>query len=199
MGSWPTYSNVAIRKQLIFPEFPNALLSAIIEHLRPYKERLENRATKQAWYELQQPQMRYTSEFDNPKIVFPDIAKESRFAFDNTGAYPANTVYVLPREDFYLLGVLNSRMIWEYAKETLTVLGDANKGGRLRFFRQFVEKLPIPDAPAAERKAIATLAQQCVEAKGEGAQVAAWEAEIDARVARLYGLSEEELRAVRGE
>jgi len=35
---------------------------------------------------------------------------------------------------------------------------------------------------------IASLVQQCLDAKGQGPQIAEWEAEINERVARLYGL-----------
>lgn len=35
--------------------FDISLYPAIEEHLKPYKSTLEKRATKQAWYELQQP------------------------------------------------------------------------------------------------------------------------------------------------
>ncbi|KAB8335152.1 N-6 DNA methylase [Scytonema tolypothrichoides VB-61278] len=132
-------------------------LAEVIEHLRPYRQKLESRATKQEWYELQQPQWRYAPALNQPKIVFPDIAKESRFAFDTTGAYVNNTVYFIPTDDLYLLGILNSSIIWDYCKERLTVLGDANKGGRLRFFRQFVEKIPMPNASTTEREAISNI------------------------------------------
>ena len=57
---------------------------------------------------------------------------------------------------------------------------------------------PIPPAPAAERAAIGALAQHCLDAQGQGALVAGWEAEIDERVARLYGLGPADLRAMRG-
>jgi hypothetical protein len=49
-----------------------------------------------------------------------------------------------------------------------------------------MEPFPIPNASAADRKAIAALAQKCLDAKGVGCE--AWEAEIDERVAPLYGL-----------
>lgn len=54
-------------------------------------------------------------------------------------------------------------------------------------------------APADERTAIAALPQQCLDARGQGPQVKQWEAEIDERVARLYGLSAADLTAIRGE
>ena len=60
------------------------------------------------------------------------------------------------------------------------------KGGRLRFFRQFVENLPIPNASSDDRNRIARLVEECLSAKGIGCE--AQEKEIDARVLALYGL-----------
>jgi hypothetical protein len=53
--------------------------------------------------------------------------------------------------------------------------------------------------PAAGYAAITALAQQCLDARGQGPQVKQWEAEIDERVARLYGLRAADLRAMQGE
>jgi hypothetical protein len=162
-----------------------ANLAGVIEHLQPYRQKLESRANKQEWYELQQPQMRYTVALNQPKIVFPDIAKESRFTFDTTGAYVNNTVYFIPTDDLYLLGILNSSIIWEYCKERLTVLGDANKGGRLRFFRQVCRKNSHSQRFNYRREGISKLVQKCLDAKGVDCE--AWEKEISDRVAALYG------------
>jgi hypothetical protein len=68
-------------------------------YLLPFKERLKKRATKQEWYELQQPQYRFSEHFDSPKIIFPDIAKSPRFALDELGYYDSNTTYFIPRYD----------------------------------------------------------------------------------------------------
>ncbi|HLJ10145.1 MAG TPA: N-6 DNA methylase, partial [Planctomycetaceae bacterium] len=69
---------------------------AVIEHLRPFREQLEQRATDQKWYELQQPQFGYVPYLEQPKIVFPDIATDCRFALDPKGRFGANTVYFIP-------------------------------------------------------------------------------------------------------
>lgn len=61
--------------------------------LKPYKADLLKRATKQEWFELQQPQFNYAPYFDAPKIVLPDIATEPRFALDETGYYGATTIF----------------------------------------------------------------------------------------------------------
>ena len=60
-----------------------------------------------------------------------------------------------------------------------------------------MQQIPIPQASAAEQKAILILVQKCLDAKGQN--VAKWEAEIDDRVARLYGLTADEMKLIRGE
>jgi type I restriction-modification system DNA methylase subunit len=158
---------------------------AVFKHLKQWQPELEQRWDKgDHWWELRPCD--YYAAFDKPKIIYPDIAKEPRFAFDDKGLCVNNTTYFLAVHDLYLLGVLNSRTMWDYAKQRFSVLGDASDGGRLRFFRQFVRTLPIPDASSRDRAAISTLVQKCVDAKGIGCEK--WEKEIDERVAALYGL-----------
>jgi len=157
-------------------------LSAVLNHLRPYRKELESRATRQEWYELQQPQALYAAAFGKPKIVFPDIAKEPRFALDKWGAYVGNTAYAIPVNDFYLLGVLNSKAVEEFYLE----LSAQVRGGYLRFIFQYVTKIPIPDPTPHEKSAISDLVQKCLDAKGVGCE--RWEKEINERVGALYGL-----------
>jgi hypothetical protein len=158
---------------------------AILAHLKQWQPELERRCDKgNHWWELRA--CAYYLAFDMPKIVFPDIAKEPRFAFDTRGTYVNNTTYFVPSNDLFLLGVLNSSAAWAYSAERLAVLGDADKGGRLRFFTQFVEKFPVPDAPVAEQEAVSALVRQCLAAKGQNCE--SWEHEINERVALLYGL-----------
>ena len=49
------------------------------------------------------------------------------------------------------MGILNSKLIFAYFKQIAFVLGDADKGGRLRWFTQDVVKIPVrpidPDNP----------------------------------------------------
>ena len=137
----------------------------------------------------------YYSAFERPKILYADISKRCAFTFDTAKRYSVNTTYFIPSNDLYLLGVLNSSCIEAYYTE----ISSQVRGGFLRFFTQFVLQLPIPNAPADERAAIAALAQKCLDAKGQGSKVKEWEAEIDKRVARLYGVSTADLKAIKGE
>ncbi|MBF2007457.1 MAG: hypothetical protein IGS49_18845 [Chlorogloeopsis fritschii C42_A2020_084] len=124
--------------------------------------------------------------FNQAKILYPEIAKQSRFTFDNNRLFPNNKVFIIPTYDFYLLGVLNSAIIWKYLKNICSVLGDADKGGRLELRAIYISKIPIPNASSTEREAISKLVQKCLDAKGINCET--WEKEIDDRVAALYGL-----------
>jgi len=85
---------------------------------------------------------------------------ELRFAMDSESYYGLNTSYFIGKEDWYLLGVLNSSPVFQYLKGTCQLLGDEDDGGRLRFFGQYLETLPIPSAKKSECDQIAEMAQR---------------------------------------
>ena len=59
---------------------------AVFKHLKQWKAALEIRADQgEHWWELRS--CRYYDLFEGPKIIFPDIAKESRFAFTAESLY----------------------------------------------------------------------------------------------------------------
>jgi len=178
---------IVTRRGVRIDEYP-----AIKAHLAQWKDDLTPRRSSQdkrgrkpgnyQWYEIQDT-VEYYEQFGMPKIAFPDIAKQPRFAFDTSGSYLANTAYFIPADDWYLLGILNSRPLLDVYLQ----LNASIRGGYLRFFDQYIGHLPIPDAPSRERAAIARLVQECLETE-QPEQITELEAEIDARVARLYGL-----------
>jgi len=108
------------------------------------------------------------------------------------------TAFVIPVNDLYLLGVLNSSTVWTYLEETAAVLGDAKKGGRLRLKRIYVQHIPIPTPKPAQRAAIEALVRKLLDAEGQGPQVAEWERELNALVYALYELTEEEIAILEG-
>lgn len=149
---------------------------SVEEYLRPFRSfknskgktvGLDHRATKQEWYELQQPQKLYEGYFKGTKIVYPDFGMEVRFSMDHSGSYCLNTSYFIPREDWFLLGVLNSTSAFQYLKGTCQLLGDEDDGGRLRFFGQYLETLPIPYASDADRKLVGDMACKAQQLHGE--------------------------------
>ena len=94
-----------------------------------------------------------------------------------------DSIYIVPTDDLYLLGVLNSAPFWD---EIARHCSPIQNGYQL--MRSYFGRCVIPEAVPVDRTAIADLAQKCIAAKGQGPQVPEWEAEINARVAKLYGL-----------
>jgi hypothetical protein len=156
-------------------------LGPVITHLRPYTTQLEGRATSQCWYELQQPQMRYCSEFEKPKILFQEIATYQTFAFDSSSSYINNKAFMIPLEDHYLLAVLNPAVAWRFLNDVCPKL----HGGTLRMQSAYVQKLPISNPSDKDRAAIVGLVRRCLDNPTDLES----EGEIERSIAELYGLS----------
>lgn len=125
--------------------------------LLPFKEKLENRATQQAWFELQQAQEAYSGPFTRPKISYPHFNAERNFSLELSGAFSNDKSYFIPTDDRFLLGYLNSSIGWFF----LSNLAPAVRGGFHELRVQYVEQLPIPDAPEAVKKSVARLVDEC--------------------------------------
>ena len=198
-----TYHGVPIKK------YP-----AVEHHLLPFKDRLNKRATDQAWYELQQPQLNFAKYMDKSKIVFPDIAPNPRFALDTEGHYGSNTTYFIVGDDLYLLGILNSQLAHFYFSRICAALEGPGEA-YLRFFGQYLRGLPIhvvdPSDQRAEalRASIVSEAEKLpdlyskldasetpVEKEFVERQIRATDIRVNSAVYRLYGVSEEEISII---
>ncbi|HNR30008.1 MAG TPA: TaqI-like C-terminal specificity domain-containing protein [Candidatus Hydrogenedentes bacterium] len=154
---------------------------AVFRHLKQWQPELERRYDKgRHWWELRACD--YYDEFEKPKIVFPDISKEARFALCEGPMFLGNTGYIIPVSDPFLVGVLNSDSVTAYYSE----ISSQVRGDYLRFIYQYVSQIPIPEASSAERRAIERLVRKCIDAGG--VDCGEWEREINERVAALYGL-----------
>ena len=168
---------------------------AIFNRLSQFKKQLEARNAAETglryqWYALQRWGADYWQEFEQPKILYPDIYERQSFAWDEKGYYPANTCYFIPTGEKWMTGLLNSTTVeWFYG-----MISNRLRGGYLRAFSDYMEQIPIPAASATERSAIEALVEKCSAARGENCQ--AWEAEINDRVYRLYGLTKDEIKIV---
>jgi hypothetical protein len=183
---------------------------AVENHLKPFKEQLKKRATKQEWYELQQSQFAYMDYFESPKIVFPDIATAPRFVLDESGYYGSNTIYFIPRHDLYLLGLLNSKLAQFYFQKVCAGL-EGKKETYLRFFGQYLEGFPVAKAEKAQHDKMVSLVERMLalhkslkstvnpqEADRLMREVESTDWGIDSLVYELYGLTEEEVKIVEG-
>lgn len=131
---------------------------SIAAHLLTFEDAARKRQDQgRYWWELRSCD--YYVAFDEPKIMWPDIAKLPRFSWNTTGAYLGNTGYIAVPDNPWLLGYLNSRCVWFMISQLAISFGERAGADRYRLIDQYMRPLPVPNASDAERDAIATLAR----------------------------------------
>lgn len=120
---------------------------AILKHLEKYREILRKRkGNQQKWYELQAA-LRDTEHFAQPKLVCPDTYNHQTFAVDTAGYYYGKTAYLIPTEEKWLCGLLNSRTVeWFYSQVSNQLTIDP-----LRARSGYIQQIPIPDLTATQK------------------------------------------------
>jgi hypothetical protein len=134
---------------------------------------------------------KYWSDFEKPKILYPDIYEHQSFTFDEFGYYCVNTCYFIPISDYWLVALLNSTVAeWFYSG-----LSNRVRGGYLRAFTDYMGKVPIPIPTDVENKKLDDLVRAMVGKEGpaNGSMI---EAEMDARIARLFNLTGQEYKMI---
>ncbi|MER8453397.1 N-6 DNA methylase [Mesorhizobium sp. M1428] len=119
---------------------------ALREHLAPYRERLDARATNQNWWELQQAQAAYEPMFLGSKIVYPHFNDKPNFSFETEKYYSNDKSYIIPTPSPALAGYLNSNVAWF----VLCGMAPAVRGGFREARVQYVGALPVPSKQALE-------------------------------------------------
>ena len=178
---------------------------AVRDHLKIFKKDLEKRATKQKWFEMQQPQERFTELFNKPKIIYPDCAKEMRACYDVNGSYGTMAMYFISY-DSLIMGILNSKLFDWYARMTFATFGDPWKGGRLIFKSMYMKEAPIPKKnlltenieKIVEQILLITGSNGYLKNQDKQAMVKAYENKIDKIVYDLYELTPEEIKIIEG-
>ena len=179
---------------------------AIREHLAQFRRPLRNAAGRlltkgleprggeeyrkpgdYRWFEIQDSTA-YYREFEQPKIVWPDISRSLRFAWDETGAYLGNTGYISPEAPMWMLAVLNSPL----AKFMLCQITRQVPGGFIRAIDEFVRQLPIIVPPPADASQLA----KCGASLRNDPSNLAMEKQVEERVRRLYGIDARESRLI---
>ncbi len=169
---------------------------AVLAQLERYHKQLANRPeVKQGrvpWFALSRYAADYNTEFDWPKIVYPELASRAEFSFDLSGSYLDSTVYCIPTRDKYLMAILNSSLL----DFLLMHLSPAVRGGFHRYKREYMWHLPIVEPSLEDLARLETLIDQLQTLGGQGPQAEALEREVDAIVYWTYGLSGEEIAEI---
>jgi len=124
----------------------------IYAHLKQWQSQLEERLDKgEHWTNLRN--CAFLLEFEKPKIVWIEISDRANFTYDDKGMYLTNSAYFLTCESDkvslkYLLAILNSKVAdFYFSQKTARIAG-----GRMRYTKQYVEQIPVPDITLEEQK-----------------------------------------------
>ena len=135
---------------------------AIQKHLEKYRSALSKRAGKQKWYEL--PATKSDAElFTQTKLVCPNSYDHQTFAVDTEGFYCGDTCYLIPTEETWLCGLLNSRAVeWFYSQASNQLTGDY-----LRARSRYMQQIPIPDLTSAQKSLIGKIVDYLIYLQGQ--------------------------------
>lgn len=149
---WLIYT---LKNRVAIDDYP-----AVRDHLAPFRDRLEARATKQNWWELQQAQAAYEPQLLGRKVVYNRFTNKPAFSFVPFPVYLNDAPYFIPSDDEFLASLLNSKAIWLFPFAAATSL----RGGYVQLHGQYLEQIPIPFANGKDQSALVAFAQACQEA-----------------------------------
>ena len=117
---------------------------SVFEYLKQFEKELIKRSDYKKdlmrWYHLRP--CAYYNEFEKPKIIYPEIAQESRFHYDNTAKYVINNkCYMVIGGKKSWTGLLNSKLMNWYIRNIADSLG---KEG-IQFKTIFMQEISIPE------------------------------------------------------
>jgi adenine-specific DNA-methyltransferase len=178
---------------------------AVYNHLLKFKEKLENRnktetGVRYEWYAMQRWASDYFQEFEKPKIMYQVMQVKPCFIYDDSGLYCNNSMWIIPKDDKVLVGILNSKMGWWLTSKYCTAIQNG-----YQLIWNYFGQIPIPKANSEQSVAIiekvdAILSLKKAEFQSEEVlkKCLVLEGEIDEMVFDLYGLTVEERGIVRG-
>ncbi|MEA3289799.1 MAG: DNA methyltransferase, partial [Campylobacterota bacterium] len=102
---------------------------AIKKHLEQFKDKLESRPEvkggRYPWYALSRYGSKYIEDFEKIKIIYLVFQVNPAFVMDVNKTYSNNATFICPKEDYFLLGLLNSKLGWFLISNVCTEI----KGG----------------------------------------------------------------------
>ena len=130
---------------------------AILKYLEKYKELLSKRGDEQEWYELQFS-IEEAERFAQPKLVCPNLYNTQTFAVETEGFYCGYTCYVIPTDEKWLCGLLNTLPVeWFYSQASKQL-----DGGKLEARSDYIKQIPVPDINATQKDLVRKLVDYLV-------------------------------------
>lgn len=164
---------------------------AIYSHLNAFEDKLRPRDDQgKFWWELRA--CRYYSEFDKPKIIWPEIGRKVRFAFDETGVYTNKTAYIMPTDSPWLLALLNSSLM----EFLLCQITNTLPSGFTQLGSQYVSRVPVVAPKGPQLTDLNQAVAEILEGKADERRIEELGWGIDSAVFAMYDLSVAERRLV---
>jgi type I restriction-modification system DNA methylase subunit len=130
---WDNLWIIFAHKDIDIEQYP-----VIKQHLETYRNKLEKRAGKQLWWQWQASPAFYHL-FGQPKLIYQEIQFHPAYSYDTDGYFTNNKGFIFPKGDLYILGVLNSPLMWWYNWRYLPHMKD----DALTPVGELMETLPI--------------------------------------------------------
>lgn len=214
------YNLSGTRAVLIQPAEMKRTYPGALAYLAARKKELDKRSvtggseSARQFYQFGRSQS--LKKFNSPKIILPALSLEPRYAYDDknivvTGGGNGPYYLVRPKESsgyslFYLLAVLCHPLAEAMIRTRTSVFG----GGYYSHGKQFIKVLPMPEPNETEKKTVEDLVRNIIDLKSEAEkaktpqartakrrEVASLHARIEALITEAFGLTEDELKAVR--
>jgi len=194
-------TTVQTKEELLYADGVSQPTPGTLSYLERFKPILKARREFQdgnrPWYNLHRA--RASKIFEHEKIVAPQRSNRNTFGYNNIPWYASADVYLIaakggvPFEPFYLLGILNSKLIytWLYHR-------GKRKGKMLELYRTPLSEIPIASDTPEQKSAIEKLVREIIDNKTTNPQADTkdLESQIDQLVYELYGLNPEEIAIV---
>jgi len=128
----------------------------VYEHLRNYESKLKNRGQvkngQHHWLELDNnPKLEYTNHYENPKLIYPEIANQLFFVYDDEKYYTNAKCFFITSEDVnlkYLSAVLSSKTLSFFFMS----LGTPLQGNYFNLSKIFIDQLPVYPATVKDQQ-----------------------------------------------
>ncbi len=178
IGTFPTLNLNIIN----YPAIKNHLLSFGKTKLDQTGEKGARKKTNNEWFETQD-QIGYWSNFEKPKIIYPNMVKDLSFTFDDEGYYTNQKCFILTGTYLhYLLGVFNSTLFrYCFEDEFPELQGNSRELNKVVF-----DQIPIKEVDLKTDFDFKNITNIVILLKKQNQDTTFFERLIDAMVYELY-------------
>jgi len=174
---------------------------AVFEHLQKFKTELLKRnkaeiGIRYEWFALQRYGSNYWRDFDEPKIIYPNMTKYLPFIYDENEHFYHNdkSFHITGKSLKWLIAFLNSSLFKFAYSDNFPEL----QGGTRELRKVFFDKIPVKQLNEAQQKPFIDLVDKILVKKKQNkdADIYTYETQIDLMVYKLYELTYDEAMIV---